>query len=281
MKLRRILIMALSLIMALAMLAGCSGGDGKKYIVLEENFGEESFSVGMRLGDNALTLKFQEIMDAMIADGKADEIAQKWFGENVVLKGVDFPRAIDAAAADDTSLQYILDKGTLILGLDENFPPMGYRDESGEIVGFDIDLAKEVATRLGVELVIQPIDWAAKEMELQNKNIDVIWNGMSVTEERTANMNLSKPYLANRQIIIVPEGSDIKTKADLAGKKVAIQAGSSALDAVNADAATAAIIGELVEFADNNSAFLDLKAGRVDAFVVDETYGRYLIANND
>ena len=266
---------------ALAMLAGCSGGDGKKYIVLEENFGEESFSVGMRLGDNALTLKFQEIMDAMIADGKADEIAQKWFGENVVLKGVDFPRAIDAAAADDTSLQYILDKGTLILGLDENFPPMGYRDESGEIVGFDIDLAKEVATRLGVELVIQPIDWAAKEMELQNKNIDVIWNGMSVTEERAAGMNLSKPYLANRQIIIVPEGSDIKTKADLAGKKVAIQAGSSALDAVNADAATAAIIGELVEFADNNSAFLDLKAGRVDAFVVDETYGRYLIANND
>lgn len=281
MKLKKLMIMALSLMMALTLLVGCSGGDGKKYIVLEENFGEESFSVGMRLGDNAFTLKFQEIMDEMVADGKADEIAEKWFGEAVVLKGVDFPRAIDEPTADDNSLQYILDKGTLILGLDENFPPMGYRDETGSIVGFDIDLATEVASRLGVELVIQPIDWSAKEMELQNKNIDLIWNGMSITDERIAGMNLSKPYLANRQVIIVPEGSDIQTKADLAGKKVAIQAGSSALDAVNADTATASAIGELVEFADNNSAFLDLKAGRVDAFVVDETYGRYLIANND
>ena len=106
---------------------------------------------------------------------------------------------------------------------------------------------------------------------------------MSITEERTENMFLSKPYIANAQIIIVPEGSAIKTRADLAGKKVALQRGSSALEAVQADEETYNAIlngGEIVEFDDNITAYLDLKSGRVDAFVVDKVVGEWIIKNN-
>lgn len=267
----------LAAVMCLALFAGCSG-DTAKYVVLEENFGAEEYAIGFRKTDNTFALRVQEILDEMIADGKAGEISEKWFGEDVMLRNVDFPAPIEDIG--DDSLQKILDKGYMILGLDENFPPMGFRDETGTIVGFDIDLATEVAARLGVRLEIQPIDWNAKEMELNDGKIDMIWNGMSITPARVEEMNMSKPYIANRQIIIVSEDSGIKTKADLAGKKVAAQAGSSAIDAMQADAETFATFGDLVEFDNNNAAYLDLKVGRVDAFVVDEVVGKYMISQD-
>ena len=267
----------LAAVMCLALFAGCSG-DTAKYVVLEENFGAEEYAIGFRKTDNAFALRVQEIIDEMIADGKAGEISEKWFGEDVMLRNVDFPAPIEDIG--DDSLQKILDKGYMILGLDENFPPMGFRDETGTIVGFDIDLATEVAARLGIRLEIQPIDWNAKEMELNDGKIDMIWNGMSITPARVEEMNMSKPYIANRQIIIVSEDSGIKTKADLAGKKVAAQAGSSAIDAMQADAETFATFGDLVEFDNNNAAYLDLKVGRVDAFVVDEVVGKYMISQD-
>lgn len=279
---KKLIALLLLAAMTLTLLVSC--GSSKKYIVIEENFGAEEYAIGMRKDDYALAARIQEILDEMAADGTAGKIAKKWFDrEDAFLTGKDFPRAMKTVDGDD-SLQYILDKGTLVLGLDESFPPMGYRDsKSGEIVGFDIDLAKELASRMGVKLVIQPIDWNAKELELSSKNIDVIWNGMSVTEERAENMFLSKPYVANAQVIIVAEDSPIKTKADLAGKNVALQRGSSALDAVTADEETYNAIlngGSIVEFDDNITAYLDLKAGRVDAFVVDLVVGEWIIKNN-
>lgn len=259
-------------------LSGCSSS-GVKFVVLEEDFGYEEYGIGMRKGDNALTLALQEALDAVIADGTAAEISKKWFGEDKLLKDKPFPREI--VDTGDDSLQYIKDKGTLILGLDVGFEPMGFYDDKGEIVGFDIDLAKEVAKRLGVELVLQPISWDAKEMELENKSIDVVWNGMSITPERAEAMNISKPYLANRMIVIVREDSGIKTLADLAGKKVACQAGSSALDAINSKPEIASTFGELISsYGDNPTAFLDLKSGRIDALVVDEVVGLNLIEKN-
>lgn len=273
----------LSLVLAIVMMLGTATffsceKKQEKYIVLEENFGSENYAIGFRRDDNALALKVQEILDEMIADGSAGDIAKKWFGSDVMLRDVEYPRTYTAAEGD-TSLEYVMNKGELILGLDETFPPMGYRDEAGNIVGFDIDLATELCKRLGVTLKLQPISWSAKEMELNEKKIDCIWNGMSVDAERAENMNLSKPYIANKQIIIVAEGSDIKTKADLAGKKVGAQAGSSAVGAIDADAdgATRASFAELSEYASNDEAYLDLKAGRIDALVVDEVYGRYMV----
>lgn len=181
----------------------------------------------------------------------------------------------------DNSLNYVKDNGVLVLGLDDSFPPMGYRDEDGNIVGFDIDLAKEVTKRMGVELKLQPIDWDAKILDLNSKDIDVIWNGLTITDERKEKIEFSKPYIANRQIIIVGANSGIDLKADLKDKKIGIQLGSSADDAVNSDTATVESLKDLVKYQDNVQALMDLEAGRIDAVVVDEILGRYYISKKE
>ena len=163
----------------------------------------------------------------------------------------------------------------IVVGLDDHFPPMGFRDEKNEIVGFDIDLAKETAKRLGMQVTFKPIDWSAKEAELNGKRIDVLWNGLTITEERKANILFTKPYLENRQIIVVTEKSPIKTKAELKGKTIGVQDGSSAVDAVKKDEKASKAIKEVKKFADNVTALMDLSAGRLDAIVVDEVVGRY------
>lgn len=178
----------------------------------------------------------------------------------------------------DKSLEEIKENGKLVLGLDDSFPPMGYADENGEIVGFDIDLAKEVAKRMGVELELKPIDWDGKILSLNNKDIDVIWNGLTITEERKEKVGFSKPYLKNRQIIIVNSNSDIETKANLADKIVAVQLGSSGQDALAADTETEKSLKEVRKFSNYTEALMDLKAERVDAVVIDEVVGRYYIA---
>ena len=166
----------------------------------------------------------------------------------------------------------------IVIGIDDNFPPMGFRDEKNEIVGFDIDLAKEAAKRLGVEVTFKPIDWSAKEAELNSKRIDALWNGLTITEERKKNILFTSPYLKNHQIIVVTEKSSIQTKVDLKDKVVGVQDGSSAIGAVEADAETAKSLKELKKFGDNVTALMDLSAGRLDALVVDEVVGRYYTA---
>ena len=271
-------------LMAVLMLGTLLTGCGKKqeatgYVVLEEDLGAEQYGIGFRNTDVALGLEaVQKQLDAMIEDGTAAEISQKWFGEDILLKDAAYLEE-STAAADDDSLQKVKDKGTLILGLDDSFPPMGFRDENDQVVGFDIDLATEVAKRMGVELVIQPIDWDSKELELETGRVDCLWNGLSITDERVAAMYFAKPYIANKQIVIVPEGSEIKTAADLKEKRVGLQKGSSALDALNANPVSKEL-SELVELADNVTVFSELKAGRIDAFVVDEVVGRYLISKD-
>lgn len=180
--------------------------------------------------------------------------------------------------AEVDSLKYIQDKGTLVLGLDDAFAPMGFRDDSGEVVGFDIDLAKEVASRLDVELEIKPIDWDSKVFNLNNKDIDVIWNGLSITDERKEKVDFSRPYINNSQIIITNASSDIETKDQLKGKVLAVQLGSSAQEAVEADTEVKDSLKELRKFADYTLALMDLEAGNVDAVVIDEIVGRYYIA---
>ncbi len=186
-----------------------------------------------------------------------------------------------APAQTDTSFEDIKDKGYFIVGLDDAFPPMGFRDEKDQIVGFDIDLAKEAAKKMGVEVKFQPIVWESNVEELDSGNIDVIWNGLSITEKRQKQMLFTKPYIKNRQVIVVTEDSAIKTKADLKGKKIGIQAGSSAQDAVLADQATYEVIKDnLLEFDDNVTALSDLKGGGLDAVVVDIIVGKYYVSKH-
>lgn len=165
----------------------------------------------------------------------------------------------------------------IVVGLDDNFPPMGFRDEKGALVGFDIDLAREAAKRLGAEVEFKPIDWNAKEAELGGKRVDVLWNGLTITEPRKEKIAFTAPYLENRQIVIVTAQSAVKTKADLAGKVIGVQEGSSAVEAIDKDPA-GKTVKQLKKFGDNVTALMDLTAGRLDALVVDEVVGRYYTA---
>lgn len=183
------------------------------------------------------------------------------------------------SACSDQTVQNSTDDKTVVIGVDDTFAPMGFRDETGELVGFDIDLANELLIRLGYTPKFQVIDWSMKETELKNGNIDLIWNGYTITDSRKEQVSFTQSYLDNKQIIVTMSDSNIQTKADLADKTVAVQKESSAYDAVMADTSTAASLngGEPVQFDTNNDAFMDMEAGRSDAVVVDEVLARYYI----
>lgn len=178
----------------------------------------------------------------------------------------------------DNSLEELKGRGVFVLGLDDSFPPLGFRDDDNNIVGYDIDLAKEVTERLGVELKVQPIDWAAKEMELATGKIDCIWNGFTITAERENSLAMTKPYLNNAQILVVRKDSGISSLSDVSGKIVGLQKGSSAQDAVDANKEFADSLKSLVYYNDNITALNDLELGGVDAVVMDSVVAAYDIS---
>ncbi|PRR79567.1 Cystine-binding periplasmic protein precursor [Clostridium liquoris] len=178
-------------------------------------------------------------------------------------------------ANKDKSLEQIKNKGEFVVGLDDTFAPMGFRDEKGQIVGLDIDLAKEAAKRMGVKVVFKPVEWDGIIMSLNNGDIDVIWNGLSITDKRKEQIGFTKPYINDRQVVMVQNNSTIKDKKDLAGKVVAIQMGSTSEDAIKTQPEVMKSFKELKKYGNYAEALMDLKIGRVDAVVIDEIVGRY------
>jgi polar amino acid transport system substrate-binding protein len=169
-------------------------------------------------------------------------------------------------------------KDEFVLGFDEGFPPMGYIDTSDNThKGFDLDVAKEVCKRWNVTLKLQPIDWNSKEIELKTGTIDCIWNGFTVNAEREKVMSFSDPYLKNRQVLVVKGDSAYKTQDDLKGKTVALQNGSSAADALDANADFKKSIKGTLMTEDNVDALLNLDVGQADAVLLDEVVARYYI----
>ena len=166
--------------------------------------------------------------------------------------------------------------GTFTVGFDQEFPPMGFVGDDGEYTGFDLEVAKEVAERLGLEFVPQPVDWAAKDMELESGNIDCIWNGFTMTG-REDDYTWTEAYMANQQVFVVTAESGIKTLADLAGKVVEVQAESSAEAALKDDPDLTGTFGTLQTTPDYNTAFMDLQMGAVDAIAMDEVVARFQI----
>ncbi|HHW46134.1 MAG TPA: amino acid ABC transporter substrate-binding protein [Clostridiales bacterium] len=175
-----------------------------------------------------------------------------------------------------TGWEYIKSKGTLVVGLDDTFAPMGFRDSEGNLVGFDIDLAKAVGEVLGINIQFQPIDWNAKEMELSSKRIDCIWNGMSATPERQQKLSLTKKYLNNRIVIMSFKDSvNIKSVDMLADVKIGTQADSAALETMQNHAAYDSFKDNITEYNTYDEAIMDMQAGRIDCIVVDEVLGEY------
>lgn len=167
-------------------------------------------------------------------------------------------------------------KEKFIVGFDAEFPPMGFVAEDGSYTGFDLDLAAEVASRLDMEFVAQPIDWDAKDQELASGNIDCIWNGFTISG-REDSYTWSTPYMANNQVVVVRADADIETLDDLAGLVVAVQKDSSGLAALEENPDLTSTFANLVEEASYLNAMMELESGAVDAIVMDEIVARYEI----
>ena len=170
--------------------------------------------------------------------------------------------------------------GTLIVGFDQDFPPMGFMGDDGEYTGFDLELAQEAAKRLGLEYKPQPIAWDAKDMELESGNIDCIWNGFTING-REDDYTWSEPYMENSQVFVVAGDSGIKSQADLAGKVVECQVDSSAEAALKEVPDLTATFAQLLTTADYNTAFMDLEQGAVDAIAMDVVVAGYQISQRN
>ena len=197
---------------------------------------------------------------------------------SITFSGCKKKGADSSASKPADAVEALKARGVFVLGLDDSFPPLGYRDDDNNIVGYDIDLAKEVAKRLGVQFKAQPIDWDAKEMELETGKIDCIWNGFTITEDRKKALSMSFPYLDNEQVLVVRQNGAIKTLDDMRGRVVGYQSGSSAQEAIDDNPGFKNTLADIIAFKENITALNDLKVGGVDGVVMDSVVANYSIA---
>ena len=247
---------------------------GDKFMMLEDRLSSEEYGIGFKKGNTELRDKVQATLLDMLADGTFDEIAEKWGLEESICLTADDEVQEETAAADNT----------FVVGFDAEFPPYGYKNDDGEYVGFDLDLAQEVCDRNGWILKKQPIEWNSKDMELNSGSISCIWNGFTMNGREDA-YTWTTPYVDNSQVVVVRKDSGITQLTDLSGKVVAVQADSSALaaltgeDASEENKALAETFKELQQVGDYNSAFMNLESGAVNAICMDIGVANYEIAS--
>ena len=247
---------------------------GDKFMMLEDRLSSEEYGIGFKKGNTELRDKVQATLLDMLADGTFDEIAEKWGLEG----------SICLTADDEVQEETTADDNTFIVGFDAEFPPYGYKNDDGEYVGFDLDLAQEVCDRNGWILKKQPIEWNSKDMELNSGSISCIWNGFTMNGREDA-YTWTTPYVDNSQVVVVRKDSGITQLSDLSGKVVAVQADSSALaaltgeDASEENLALAETFKDLQQVGDYNSAFMNLESGAVNAICMDIGVANYEIAS--
>ena len=245
---------------------------GDKFMMLEDRLSSEEYGIGFKKGNTELRDKVQATLLDMLADGTFEEIAKKWALEE----------SICLTADDEVQEETTADDNTFVVGFDAEFPPYGYKDDNGEYVGFDLDLAQEVCDRNGWILKKQPIEWNSKDMELNSGSISCIWNGFTMNGREDA-YTWTTPYVDNSQVVVVRKDSGITQLTDLTGKVVAVQADSSALaaltgeDASEENKALAETFKELQQVGDYNSAFMNLESGAVNAICMDIGVANYEI----
>ena len=247
---------------------------GDKFMMLEDRLSSEEYGIGFKKGNTELRDKVQATLLDMLADGTFEEIAKKWGLEE----------SICLTADDEVQEETAADDNTFVVGFDAEFPPYGYKNDDGEYVGFDLDLAQEVCDRNGWILKKQPIEWNSKDMELNSGSISCIWNGFTMNG-REDTYTWTTPYVDNSQVVVVRKDSGITQLTDLSGKVVAVQADSSALaaltgeDASEENKALAETFKELQQVGDYNSAFMNLESGAVNAICMDIGVANYEIAS--
>lgn len=268
---KKVISLLMAGILSVGLLAGCGSKNltNADLAILDESLADELYGIATAKENTALRDEIQTALNECIEDGTAGEIATKWFGSDTIYIP-QTPTVTPDPNAD-------CGKDTIILGCDVNFAPMGFKD-GDEVVGFDIDLAKAVIEdKMGKKLEIQPITWSNKEAELSTGKVDVLWNGLTITDERLAAMCFTDAYMENVQAIVVPKDSKIKSAADLKGKKIAMQKESSAVDAYK----DSGIEAETVELKDNVACLNELKTGRVDAVIMDSVVANYYLSMDE
>ena len=200
-------------------------------------------------------------------------------GESTAAAGSSEAAETEAAgqtAEEESGGQESDGKTTFTVGFDAELPPMGFIDDVGNYVGFDLDLAREAADRMGMEFVAQPILWDAKDMELDNGTIDCVWNGFTMTG-REDEYTWTEPYMNNEQVFVVMADSGISNTSDLAGKVVEVQVDSAAETAINDDPDLKATFASVETTPNYNQAIMDLEMGAVDAVAMDSVVAKYLL----
>ena len=171
-------------------------------------------------------------------------------------------------------------QGSITIGFDNTFVPMGFEEKNGQYAGFDIDLAQAVSEKLGIQIKFQPIDWDMKETELQNGTIDAIWNGYTATDERKEKVAFTIPYMENQQVLVSKKSQNIHSIQDMTDKILGAQAGSSGY--LNFEGQPELLKNRVKDQKANqyqsfNEALIDLKNDRIDALVIDRVYANYYL----
>lgn len=185
-------------------------------------------------------------------------------------------KAGSSAAVPADAVEALKARGELVIGYDVQFPPLAYTDENDDLIGYDIELAEEVAKRLGVTLKTQPIDWDDKDNLLEIGTIDCVWSGYTITEPRKKAHSLTYAYLANEQVLIVRKDGAVKSFNDLQGRVIGLRSASSSEDAIKENPTFKNNLGDIIEYKDNKSCLDDLKVGAIDAMVMDSCFAYFI-----
>ncbi|KAG4100417.1 periplasmic binding protein-like II [Neocallimastix lanati (nom. inval.)] len=253
-------------------LGSIANGFPNLMIVEGINFGEEVYAVGFRYGSD-MTIRLNEIINSMISDGRLESLANKY----------NLADLYNAAVKDDgkSDMNYIMSKGELVVGIEDNSSIMSYYNDNGKLIGFDIEFATTVCSRLGIYVIFKNIDWDKKETELNDRNIDCLWNSLTVTEENHDNFEFSIGYLINRQVVVIRKSDESKyiNLESLSGVKMSAGHSTIGEELFNTDPYLSK--AKYTASSSQNEAIVALKNKIVDAIVIDYTLAQGYIKRSN
>ena len=271
-KMKKILALILCAILLCTAIAACGGESSYSDLaIVDLGLEREYFGIAFRSGSD-MTRKVEDITVELIADGLFDELSAK-YEVGAVGKGDYTPVADPCEGSGDW--EYIQNKGTLVIGITD-YKPMDYLDDNGEWIGFDADYARAICEKLGVKAEFKEIEWDYKLVALEAKDIDCVWNGMTITDAIEAAADCTAPYMYNTQVAVVKKADveKYKTIEDLAGLKIAAEGGSAGESVITSNDTIKSGFKSVVAQSD---ALLEVLSGASDAAVVDLTLAKALI----